>query len=198
MFIPLEDIFVILEKFKYLAIFPITIFEGPIVIILSGFLTKLGFLNIYIIVPLLVIGDLIGDSLYYAIGRYGSKFNWVKKMGEILGYREKGEEMLKSHFEKHTVKTLLLAKITHGVGAVVQVTAGIAGVSFGKYFLLQMIGTIPKTLILFFIGFYLGNSYVKINGYLDIIYYAVVSVALIGLLYIIYKKYSREAIEGEE
>ncbi len=195
MFIPLEDIFIILEKYKYLAIFPITIFEGPIVIILSGFLAYLGFLNIYIIIPLLVVGDLIGDSLYYTIGRYGSRFAWVKKVGNFLGYRERGEKMLKSHFEKHTIKTLLIAKMTHGVGAMVQVTAGIAEVRFWKYFLLQMIGTIPKTLILFFIGFYLGNSYAKIDTYLDIISYAVVSLAIVGFLYIILKKYSKKAIE---
>ena len=155
----------------------------------------MGFLNIYIIIPLLVVGDLIGDSLYYTIGRYGSRFAWVKKVGNFLGYRERGEKMLKSHFEKHTIKTLLIAKMTHGVGAMVQVTAGIAEVRFWKYFLLQMIGTIPKTLILFFIGFYLGNSYAKIDTYLDIISYAVVSLAIVGFLYIILKKYSKKAIE---
>lgn len=197
MFIPLEEVFFILGKYKYLAIFPITIFEGPIIIIISGFLTYLGFLNIYIIVPLLIVGDLIGDSLYYAIGRYGSRFVWVKKVGNFLGYRERGKEILKNHFEKHTAKTLLIAKITHGMGAVVQVTAGIAGVKFWKYFLLQMIGTIPKALILFFIGFYLGNSYTKIDTYLDIVSYAVMSLALVGFLYIILKKYSKEAIEEE-
>lgn len=197
MFIPLEDVFVILEKYKYVAIFPITIFEGPIVIILSGFLVNLGFLNVYIILPILLVGDLIGDSFYYAIGRYGNRFSWVKKIGSFLGYRESGERALKKHFEKHTVKTLLIAKMTHGVGAMVQVAAGMAGVSFGKYFLLQMIGTIPKTLILFFIGFYLGNSYMKINAYIDILYYAVMSVLLVGVLYIILKKYSQKAIQEE-
>jgi membrane protein DedA with SNARE-associated domain len=71
MLIPLPDILIILEKYKYWLIFPIVIIEGPIIVVISGFLVYLGFLNAYITYIILVIGDSIGDSMYYAIGRYG-------------------------------------------------------------------------------------------------------------------------------
>lgn len=181
-----------------MAIFPIAIFEGPIIIILSGFLTYLGFLNIYIILPVLILGDLVGDSLYYGVGRYGSKLLWVKKIGNFLGYGEKSGKILKNHFNKHSIKTLLIAKLTHGMGAVAQVGAGIAEVDFFKFLLIQIIGVIPKTFTLFLIGFYLGNSYQKINTYLDIVYYAVLSIVLIGLLYGIFRKYSIQVVNEEK
>ncbi len=190
MFISLPDLFIILEKYKYLVIFPITIFEGPIIIILSGFLAYLGFLNVFIIFPMLVLGDLIGDSMYYAIGRYAGKFNWIRKIGLFLGYKEANNDKLKTHFKKHTVKTLLIGKISHGIGAIIQVTAGIAEVKFWKYFLVEMIGTIPKTLLLFLIGFYLGNSYLKIDSYLDGISYVFITLAIIFFIYLMLNKYS--------
>lgn len=198
MFISLPDTVALLEKYKYLIIFPIAIFEGPIVIIISGFLTYLGFLNMLIIIPLLVVGDLIGDSLYYAVGRYGSKFAWMKQIGHFFGFRARNQELLKKHFEKHTIKTLLIGKLAHGVGAVVQVTAGIAQVNFGKYFVIEMFGTIVKTLALFFIGFYIGGSYVKIDQYLDAMAYIILALVLFVLLYLVARKYSTKTLDPVE
>lgn len=196
MLIPLSDILVILEKYKYFVILPVVIIEGPIIMVISGFLVYLGFLNIFITYSLLVVGDLIGDSLYYAVGRYGSRFVWIKKAGYFLGYNQKIKESLKNHFEKHTVKTLLLAKISHGLGGTVQVIAGVIKVNFLKYLSVEIIGTIPKTLILLILGFYIGDSYLKINTYLDSIALIIIGAALAVFLYII-RNFQKKDLENK-
>lgn len=189
MFISISEVLLILEHYKYFLIFPIMIIEGPIIAVISGFMAYLGFLNIFILYPLLVFGDLIGDSLYYAIGKYCSRFMWVRKLLSYMGYNEKSEEFLKSHFEKHMAKTLLLAKLSHGLGGTVQVTAGIARVDFPPYISIELVGTMIKTLFLLVLGFYLGNSYEKINTYLDSIAFIVISVAVFILFGILLNKY---------
>ena len=165
------------------------ILEGPIITVLSGFLVYLGFLNIFIVYPLLVVGDLIGDSIYYGIGRYCSKFSWVSRLENFLKYDEKEEEFLKKHFKKHTVKTLLIAKITHGLGIPVQITAGIANVNFFEYISIETVGTMVKTLVLLVIGFYLGGSYLKINNYFQ--FFSLITIAAGGFLifYLVLNKY---------
>lgn len=188
MLFPLEDILIILEKYKYALIFPIAVIEGPIIIVISGFLVYLGFLNTFLTYAILVLGDLIGDSIYYAVGRYGSNIRWIKKIGHLMGYNKEIKESLNKHFEKHTAKTLLLAKFSHGVGSIVQVTAGMAKVNFSKYLSIQTIGTIPKTLVLFLIGIYIGESYLKINDYMHLIAYIVFGAVSLFLIYIILNK----------
>ena len=192
MFIPDSHILTILEHYKYLVIFPIAVIEGPIIIVVSGFLAYLGILNIYVAFFLLVIADTVGDSLYYLIGKYWRRALWIKKIGKFLGYNEKSEEFLENHFQKHKVKTFLIAKFSHGVGSSVQVASGIARVNYFEFVLLNLLGTIPKTLILMTIGYYAGDSYIKIDGYLDSIAFIMICISLFSLLYLISRKMVRD------
>jgi membrane protein DedA with SNARE-associated domain len=108
-----------------------------------------------------------------------------------LGYSEISEVYLKKHFEKHKLKTFLLAKVSHGVGGTVQVIAGVARFDFKQFIILNLAGTIPKTLILMIIGFYLGNSYVKIDGYLNQMAIVTLSIFAIVIIYLLTNKHIR-------
>ena len=194
----LDHILTILEHYKYVLIFPIMIVEGPIITVISGFLIYLGFLNAFITFPLLIVGDLIGDCTYYAIGRYGSNTKWVKKIIHYVGYDEKSEEFLEKHFEKHTVKTLLIAKVSHGLGIPVQIAAGMAKVNSLKYIWVELLGTAPKTLFLLVLGFYLGRSYLKINSYLHFFAFTVIAIVVFVILYFILRKRIKNYLKEEE
>ncbi|MCX6702149.1 MAG: VTT domain-containing protein [Candidatus Zambryskibacteria bacterium] len=198
MFISLSDVLIIFEQYRYLFIFPIAILEGPIITIISGFLVYLGLLNIYIIYILLVIGDLTGDAFHYAIGKYWRKSSWVKRYGHFLGYNEKSEESIENHFKKHEIKTVLSAKVLHGMGTAIQITAGIAGINFFRYIGVSLLGTIPKTLVLLLVGYYVGGSYIKIDGYLNTAAFITISVFLLVFLYFILNKIIRNFFVNNE
>jgi membrane protein DedA with SNARE-associated domain len=58
------------------------------------------------------------------------------------------------------------------------------------------VGTIPKVLALFLIGFYVGQSYIKINGYLHYIALITIGLAFLVLIYfIISKKLKKSLLE---
>ena len=199
MFISPTDALSILEHYKYFLIFPIAVIEGPIIIILSGFLVYLGYLNIYVASIVLVVADMLGDSIYYSIGRYWHKLTWGKKIVGFLGYSGRSEDFLVKHFEKHTKKTLLIAKISHGVGAAVQIASGIAGVNFRTFIWLSFIGTIFKTSVLLIVGFYVGNSYIKIDSYFDSIAKFTLSVLLILILiHILMRNFAQYFLNEQE
>ncbi len=189
MFISPESALTILEHYKYLIIFPFTIIEGPIIIIISGFLVYLGFLNSISAYIILSLADIIGDCLYYTIGRYWREWRWIKKYMSYVGYNENSEAFLESHFRRHKGKTFLLAKISHGIGGAIQITAGIAKVNFWQFLFYSVVGTLPKTLVLMLIGFYLGNSYIKIDGLFNYIALITISISiLIVFFYIVLQK----------
>ncbi|MEQ1561439.1 MAG: VTT domain-containing protein [Nitrospira sp.] len=188
----------VLEHYRYWIIFPIAVFEGPIIIIISGFLVSLGILNGFIAYAILLVADMIGDSMYYCIGRYGSKTKWFKKLGKFVGYNENGEKYLENHFRTHKVKTFLIAKISHGLGGSVQVASGIAGVSYKEFFWLSLLGTAPKTLFLLFVGIYMGSYYERIDGYLHYIAVFVISIVVVIALAVISKKIAKKALAKDD
>ncbi len=184
----IEELLLILEQYKYWVIFPVVVIEGPIITIISGFLIFLDILNPYVAFPLLLIGDLIGDSMYYGIGRFWRKSDFIKKYGRFIGYSEGSAIFLEDHFKKHTWKTLMIAKFAHGMGGTIQASSGIAHVNYGTFLLINFIGVIPKTFLLLVIGYYLGDSYQRIDGYLNIIATACIGIGVMLILYFISKK----------
>ncbi len=194
MFISSAEVLSILEQYKYFIIFPVAIVEGPIIIIISGFLAYLGYLNIYIAYFVLVVADTIGDSLYYTIGKYWRKWTWIKKYARFLGYNERSEAFLEEHFRRHKGKTFLIAKLSHGVGGAVQIASGIAGVRYIEFLLWSLIGTLPKALILFVIGFHVGASYERIDGYFDYIALTTLSIAVFILCLVFVRKYVKKSL----
>lgn len=189
MFFSPTDILNLLEHYRYFIIFPITVFEGPIIIIISGLLAYLKVLNFYWALVILTIADVIGDSMYYLIGRFWRSSEKARRFAKYFGYSEKSEEYLEKHFEHHKGKTFLVAKVSHGLGSTVQIASGIAKVSYKEFLFYSVIGTFPKTFILLLIGFYLGNYYEKIDGYLSIVAYITVGLFLFFLIYKFSRKY---------
>ncbi len=188
----LPHLITLLTEYKYILIFPITVLEGPIITVISGLLVSLGVLNGIVAYFLLALGDLTGDALYYWIGRSGRHSSWIKKWGKYLGYTEEGEKYLEGHFHKHPAKTFILGKLAHGVGGAVLVAAGIARVNFWEFIWYNIIGTLPKTLILLLIGYYAGSSYMQIDKYLSsIAIFTTVGVVLLVVLYIFVGRWAK-------
>src|SRR5579859_2852137 len=65
--------------YRYWILFPLACFEGPITGFIIGTLVALGYFNVFAAYFLLVMGDIIPDTAYYLLGRYGEKGTFVKK-----------------------------------------------------------------------------------------------------------------------
>ena len=179
----LQEIITLLIAYKYFFLFPLVVAEGPIVTVVAGFLSSLGYLDIFIAYALVVVGDVAGDCLYYAFGYYGGQ-KFVGRWGHFFGITWERVEKLEEHFKNHSGKTLIIGKFTHAIGAVVLVAAGMAKMPFWRFVLYNFIPTLPKSLILLLVGFYFGEAYNKINTYLD--YTAIGTIGLAVIFIIIY------------
>jgi membrane protein DedA with SNARE-associated domain len=163
-------------EFKYPLLFPIAVFEGPIITIIAGFLVSLSKMNFWAAYLLIIIADLVGDVLYYIFGRSGGR-RLVEKWGIRFGITPEHLERIENHFRHHPGKTLLMGKMAHGLGGFFLTAAGLAKMHFGSFLFYNFIPTVFKTLLLLSIGYYFGNAYVQIGKYLD-------TTALIFLLFV--------------
>ena len=175
----LEQIISLLTAYKYFLLFPIVVVEGPIVTVIAGFLVSIGRLDFFTSYLVIVLGDLVGDSMYYSFGYYGRE-KFVEKWGRFLGITEERVLNLEKHFEKHSGKTLVIGKLTHAVGGVLLVAAGMAKMPFWKFFIYNVISTLPKSLLILVVGFYFGKAYAQINSYFDYLALFFIGVVVIG------------------
>jgi membrane-associated protein len=177
----LQHIILLLTAYKYLFLFPVVVVEGPIITVIAGFLSSLGIFNIFIAYGVVVVGDIAGDIAYYELGYYGGQ-RFVTRWGRFLGITLERVEQLEKHFEKHSGKTLIIGKLSQGIGGAVLLAAGMARVPLRKLVLYDFIPTLPKSLILLLIGYYTGESYVKISSYFD---YAAIGTIVAAVIFIV-------------
>jgi len=175
-----------LTSYKYVALFPLAVIEGPIITVIAGFFSSLGFINFFLAYLIIVTGDLAGDILHYVLGRFGGR-EFIDRWGRYLGVGKQQIESIEKQFTKRGSKLLFIGKMSHGVGGAFLVAAGIIKMPFDKFMLSNLLATLVKSMILLLIGFYFGQAYATIGSYLEKITVIVAGAAVILLLvYIFY------------
>lgn len=177
----MTHVYDLILTYKYAILFPVAIVEGPIVMIIGGFLASIGVLNVYVVYGIGVLGNLIGDTIYYSIGRLG-RHRFIAKYGKYIGLTEERVLAVEEHYKHHLLKTILLSKIVNAGIEVFLVSAGLAKVNFKKFISLVFLIEIPKVAIIVAFGYFFGASYVAINGYFHNISIALLCVAAVAAL----------------
>lgn len=194
----LTQIIAYLQHFRYLVILPLGVAEGPILSIICGFLIKLGYLGFWGSYLVLILADLIGDVLWYSIGRFGAH-KAIKKFGHFVSLDEPTMLKIEKKFKNHQNKALLISKMTGGFGfALVTLTvAGIIKIDFKKYMLLNFVGGFVWTSILIAAGYFFGHLYNSIDHAFRLAF--VVGVALlVGAMLFGMQKYFRQKTLSEK
>ena len=136
---------------------PLSILEGPIVTILAGYASRLGMFQVPVAFVIVVLGDLIGDAVFYFLGMHGVG-RIPQRWREKLGLMPDRVAALSEHFDAKGGRTLILAKITHSAGAAVMVAAGFARMNFPLFMWYNLLGTVPKSAALLALGYVLGEA----------------------------------------
>jgi membrane-associated protein len=177
-----------LLHYKYLALFPLTVVEGPIITVVTGFFASLGYINFFIAYIVIVAGDLVGDVLHYLFGRIGGR-KVVDRWGKFFGVHQGHIDALEKQYAIRGSKLLFLGKMSHGVGGAFLIGAGIIKMPFDKFFFSNMLATFIKSLILLLVGFYFGHAYKLINSILEKIALATIAIFILSTIaYFFYVK----------
>jgi len=176
----------LLLTYKYLIVIPLATIEGPIISIISGFLTTLGVFNLPLIFVIMTLGDIAGDAIQYGIGYFGKRYlHYFKITDEKI-------EKSRIYFENNHKKAIVASKLLYGIGFVGLIAFGALHVPYSKYFKSCALISIIQSATMITVGIFFGQAYVIIGKYLD--YYAAISsvVALFILFLFIVRKYRME------
>jgi membrane protein DedA with SNARE-associated domain len=172
----------LLLTYKYLLLIPLAIAEGPIVSVIAGFLATLGIFNLLVVYVIMVLGDIIGDAIFYYIGYSG------KNLFRYFKVNEEKIEKAKLYFEKNHNKAIAGSKIMWGIGTAGLIAAGALHVPYKRYFKTCATYSFAQSFIMILLGIFFGQAYITIGKYFDY-YAAIVSIfALAIVLYFIFIK----------
>jgi membrane protein DedA with SNARE-associated domain len=178
----------LLSQYGYEVLFPIAVFEGPAATMIAGALVATGELDAVTAFVVLVLADLVGDTFYYSVGRWGHT-RFLEQIGKYLGLTQDRLRPLENSFRKHDWKLLLVGK-TQALGSLVLYFAGAIRMSFTRFMAWNLLGTIPKTALFEMVGYFLGQTILHSRKYLDAVTILTFGVALLLLLiYWLSKKY---------
>ncbi|MEZ5684409.1 MAG: VTT domain-containing protein [Paracoccaceae bacterium] len=154
---------------------PLAILEGPLISLLTGYLASRGavpFLPAYLC---LVAADLLGDLLLYLLGRHG-RMIVPGRILRRLGLTRRRLTGLSRRFRRDGDRYLLLGKLTHSAGFAVLIAAGATHLPLARFLLINLAGSIPKTLTLLVFGWIFGESWQHAEGW--ILWGSVVAIAV--------------------
>jgi membrane protein DedA with SNARE-associated domain len=181
----LDYIIHLLTVYKYFTLFPLAVVEGPILAVIAGLLCSEGFLNPVIAYPIIVLGDITGDSLLYALGRWDSGrpsrwYRWIGLTAEKI-------DRARTYFVGNPVKTVSLSKVILGAGIAGIFLAGNSRIPYRKFLVICLATSAGQYTVYLGIGLLFGRAYKDLNLYLN--YIATISILLaFGLFFLLILK----------
>jgi membrane protein DedA with SNARE-associated domain len=182
----------------YTLMFLAMLIEGPVVTAAATFAVAVGYFNIYAVFVLALLGDLVADVIYYAIG-YGGRHAVINKFGHRIGLTDKRMERIEKLAKEHSVKTLIVLKLAPVLPTPGLMLVGVTKMPIKKFVLTCLFIIIPKTVLFMVVGYYFGYAYNSINKYISNAgLLLAASLLLIIFIYFVYNKISARIAEKIE
>jgi len=114
-------------------------------------------LNIWVMVILLLIAAITGDSLNYSIGKhFGMRVTKFKLFGKQV-VKEEQIEKTHSFYEKYGSKTIVIARFVPIVRTLAPFVGGIGRMHYGTFLTYNVIGAFLWVVGITLAGYFLGN-----------------------------------------
>ena len=164
----------LISSIGYLGIFGMTFAEsglffgfflpGDSLLFTAGFLASQNIFNIWILLPLITLGAIGGDSVGFWTGRkFGS---WLIKQKESFFFQKKHLETAKRFYDLHGGKTLILARFMPAIRTFAPIVAGMAEMNYGSFVTYNVIGGLLWSFGMTLLGYFLGSIIPDADRYL--------------------------------
>lgn len=121
-----------------------------------------GEINIFYIIPLLILAALIGDNVNYFIGKKFGDF--IQEKEKLLFLKKSHIEETEKYFEKYGTKTVILARYIPIVRTIAPFVAGAGEMKYRTYLTYSFIGACLWVCSITLLGYFLGNiPWIKAN-----------------------------------
>jgi membrane-associated protein len=157
---------------------------GDSLLFAAGAIAALGILNIWILIGLLCIAAILGDSVNYSLGKFLGKEVFERNYRFI-----KKEYLYRTHefYEKHGGKTIIIARFVPIIRTFAPFIAGVGSMNYLRFISFNIIGGILWVFICSFGGYFFGNLPLVKNNF-SIVVLAIIFISLLPMI-VEYAKY---------
>jgi len=161
---------------------------GDSLLFTVGLLASQGIFNIYILIPLLIVCAIVGDSAGYIIGKKFGPQLFTKK--ESLLFKPAYLHMAHQFFLKYGPQAIFIARFTPVVRSVIPIIAGIAHMPQRSFTIYNILGAFVWAGGITLLGYFLGLQFPNTKEYLVPIIAGIILISLIpvGIEYLQHKR----------
>lgn len=149
---------------------------SEIILGFAGYLVLTGQINFILAATAAMAGGLLGSVVSYLAGYYGGPA-FIHKYGRYVWLAEKKLVFAQKWFERYGLVVTFWGRMIPVVRTFISLPAGFARVSFWKFVIYTILGSLPWTLALLYLGMMLGENWSRLESYGHI-----ASLAVIGAL----------------
>lgn len=189
-----DFVFDLITQYGYLGMFLGMVLEAVIIIIPSeailatgGIFASKEIFSFWLTFFIGLLGSVFCAVVIYLMGYYGGK-PFIKKYGKYFFMKEEDIEKSDSWFNKYGLYAALIGRNFPIVRTLISLPIGIMRLSFVKFLIYTIIGSIPWTFVFVYVGYALGSNWVIVNGYISKLKIPIKILLIIFVISYFYKK----------
>jgi membrane-associated protein len=133
-------------------------------------------LNIWIVIPLLIVAALLGDNVNYFVGKYfGTQ---IKKRERILFFKREYITKTEAFYEKYGGKTVIIARFIPIVRTIAPFVAGAGSMTYRKYITYCVMGALLWVVGVSLLGYFVGNIPIVKNNF-EIVIFGIIFISIL-------------------
>lgn len=179
-----------MEEWGYLAMFIAMVLENAnipipseIVLGFAGYLVAKGVFTLNMAIIVGTLAGIVGSVLSYWMGEYGGR-PLLLKYGKYIFFNEHKFKMAENLFEKYGGAAVFIGRLLPGVRTFISFPAGVAKYPMGRFVLWTVLGTIPWTILLVWLGSVLGAQWEDLIQYNHEFLMVVIVAMIFGCAYL--------------
>lgn len=157
----------------------------------AGFLAHTDGLNLFLVILIGAIGNLVGSLIAYAVGYFLEDaliLSLIKKYGKYILLRDHEYERSLRWFDKYGGSVVFFSRLLPGVRTFISLPAGMAKMNLLTFSLYTFLGSLIWSALLSYIGFILGKNWDSIHSVFTKLHFLVAGAIIVLVLFFIYKK----------
>ncbi len=153
---------------------------GDSLLFAAGAIASLGSLNLLLLIALLIIAAIGGDTVNYWIGHYFGKK--LVDNPRITFINQEHIDKTEQFYKKHGAKTIILARFVPIVRTFAPFVAGVGSMHYSTFILYNVVGGVLWVGIFTVLGYFFGNmEIIKENFHYAV--FAIIGLSIIPMIY---------------
>ena len=136
-------------------------------------------LNVWVIMPLLIVAALLGDNVNYFVGKFFS--DQIKKRERILFFKREYITQTEEFYEKYGRQAIIMARFVPIVRTIAPFVAGAGNMPYRKYITVCFLGAILWVVGITLLGYTCGGFEIVKNNF-ELVVFGIIGVSILPII----------------